>query len=142
MELVVAAAPCGTGPSVPSKSFVPQPQPPRLSAIAVVEAIASTVIAQSFFIRTTSVKLASRAASIVSYCFAGLYWTKVLSHMNRFLPTLCLALAACAGAPLLHGNVEEKVHPGMTAGEVEQALGVTSYRKEAHGNGTTSWTYK
>jgi hypothetical protein len=62
--------------------------------------------------------------------------------MNRFLPALCLALAACAGAPLLHGNVEEKVHPGMTAGEVEQALGVTSYRKEAHGNGTTSWTYK
>jgi hypothetical protein len=55
---------------------------------------------------------------------------------------LCLALAACAGAPLLHGEVTEKVHPGMTGAEVEQALGVQSYRQAKHGNGTSSWTYK
>ena len=62
--------------------------------------------------------------------------------MTRSALWLCLALSACTSAPLLHGNVEEKVHSGMTGGEVEQALGVISYRKEAHGNGTTSWTYK
>ena len=62
--------------------------------------------------------------------------------MKRLLPGLCLVLAACTGAPLLHGAVEEKVHMGMTGPEVEQALGVKSYRQEKHGNGTSSWTYK
>ena len=62
--------------------------------------------------------------------------------MNRLALGLCVVLVSCTSAPLLHGNVEEKVHSGMTGSEVEQALGVVSYRKEAHGNGTTSWIYK
>ena len=62
--------------------------------------------------------------------------------MTRFSVWLCLALVACAGAPLLHGDPSEKVTAGMTQADVEQALGVQSYRKEAHGNGTSSWTYK
>ena len=62
--------------------------------------------------------------------------------MRRFLPALALTLAACTSAPLLHGQVEEKLHAGMTAAEVEQALGVRSYRKAAYANGTSSWTYK
>ena len=62
--------------------------------------------------------------------------------MKRYLTGACLLLAACSSAPLLHGEVEEKVHAGMTPVEVSQALGVESYRKETHGNGTTSWSYK
>lgn len=62
--------------------------------------------------------------------------------MTRFAAWLCLALAACNSAPLLHGQVEEKLHAGMTAAEVEQALGVRSYRVASYANGTTSWTYK
>ena len=62
--------------------------------------------------------------------------------MTRLAAWLCLALAACTSAPLLHGEVEEKVQKGMTPPEVEKALGVQSYRRETHGNGTTSWSYK
>lgn len=62
--------------------------------------------------------------------------------MKRHLTGACLLLAACSSAPLLHGKVEEKVHAGMTGAEVEQALGVQSYRKGAYPNGTSSWTYK
>ena len=62
--------------------------------------------------------------------------------MKRLIIALCLALAACTSAPLLHGDPEEKVHAGMTAAEVEQVLGVRSYRQAAYGNGTSSWTFK
>ena len=62
--------------------------------------------------------------------------------MTRFALWLCLALAACASAPLLHGEVADKVQVGMTGDEVTQALGVQSYRKGSYGNGTSSWTYK
>jgi hypothetical protein len=62
--------------------------------------------------------------------------------MTRFALWLCLALAACAQAPLLHGDVADKVTVGMTGDEVTKALGVQSYRRETHGNGTTSWSYK
>jgi len=62
--------------------------------------------------------------------------------MNRFALGLCLVLASCTSAQLLHGEVVDKVHEGMTGAEVEQALGVQSYRKASYGNGTSSWTYK
>lgn len=62
--------------------------------------------------------------------------------MRRFPLILCLAAAACTSAPLLHGDVEAKLHAGMTAAEVEQVLGVRSYRTAAYANGTSSWTYK
>jgi major membrane immunogen (membrane-anchored lipoprotein) len=62
--------------------------------------------------------------------------------MNRLVLGFCLVLAACAGAPLLHGDVADKIHEGMTGAEVDQALGVQSYRKGSYGNGTYSWTYK
>ena len=62
--------------------------------------------------------------------------------MKRFILVLAVWLAACTSAPLLHGGVEEKLHAGMTAAEVEQALGARSYRKDAYANGTSSWTYK
>ena len=62
--------------------------------------------------------------------------------MRNPLPALCLVLASCSSAPLLHGDVEEKVHPGMSGADVEQALGVESYRKGSFGNGTSSWSYK
>ena len=62
--------------------------------------------------------------------------------MNRFALGLCLVLASCTSAPLLHEGAPDKVHAGMTAAEVEQALGVLSYRKASYGNGTSSWTYK
>ena len=62
--------------------------------------------------------------------------------MSRIALVLCIALCACTSAPLLHGDVEEKVHAGMTAAEVDQTLGVRSYRIAAYGNGTSSWTYK
>jgi len=62
--------------------------------------------------------------------------------MKRIALGFCLVLAACNSAPLLHGNVEEKLHAGMTQAEVEQALGVRSYRRAAYPNGTSSWTYK
>jgi hypothetical protein len=64
------------------------------------------------------------------------------SHMKYPLPVLCLVLAACTGAPLLHGEVADKVHPGMTGSEVEQALGARSSRQASFGNGTAAWTYK
>ncbi|HUQ26516.1 MAG TPA: hypothetical protein VM140_12675 [Burkholderiales bacterium] len=62
--------------------------------------------------------------------------------MKRFLPILALWLAACTSAPLLHGDVADKLHAGMTPAEVEQALGVRSYRVASYGNGTSSWSYK
>lgn len=63
--------------------------------------------------------------------------------MKRSLPALALWLAACTSAPLLHGNdVADKLHAGMTPAEVEQVVGVKSYRQAAYGNGTWSWTYK
>jgi hypothetical protein len=62
--------------------------------------------------------------------------------MNRFALGLCLVLASCTSAPLLHEGALDKVHAGMTAPEVEQALAVRSYRKASYGNGTSSWTYK
>jgi len=39
-------------------------------------------------------------------------------------------------------EVLKKLHPGMTAQEVEQAVGVASSRKATYANGTSSWTYK
>jgi hypothetical protein len=62
--------------------------------------------------------------------------------MKRIALVACVALCGCVGAPLLHGDVADKVHVGMTPAEVEQALGVRSYRQAANGNGTSSWTYK
>lgn len=62
--------------------------------------------------------------------------------MSRIALLLCLTLASCTGAPLLHEGAPDKVHAGMTAAEVEQVLGVRSYRKEAYANGTASWSYK
>ena len=63
--------------------------------------------------------------------------------MTRTALWLCLALAACAQAPLLHGDdLADKVKVGMTGDEVTKTLGVESARKETHGNGTTSWSYK
>ena len=62
--------------------------------------------------------------------------------MNRFALGLCLVLASCTSAPLLHGDVADRIHEGMTGAEVNQALGVQSYRQAKHGNGTSSWTYK
>ena len=63
--------------------------------------------------------------------------------MRRFLTALVLTLAACTSAPLLHGdNIAGKLHAGMTPAEVQQALGVRSYRLASYGNGTSSWTYK
>jgi outer membrane protein assembly factor BamE (lipoprotein component of BamABCDE complex) len=62
--------------------------------------------------------------------------------MTRSALWLCLALAACGIAPLLHEDAVGKVHPGMTPTQVEQTLGVQSYRQAKHGNGTSSWTYK
>lgn len=62
--------------------------------------------------------------------------------MKRLLPALCLVLGSCTSAPLLHGEVLDRVHAGMTPPEVQQALGVQSYRKGSYGNGTSSWTYK
>jgi len=62
--------------------------------------------------------------------------------MNRFALGLCLLLAACSSAPLLHGEVVDKVHAGMTPDQVDQALGVRSYRRASYGNGTSSWSYK
>jgi hypothetical protein len=61
--------------------------------------------------------------------------------MNRLALALCLVLASCTSAPLLHEGAPEKVHVGMTPAEVEAAVG-PSYRKGAYPNGTTSWTYK
>jgi len=62
--------------------------------------------------------------------------------MNRFALGLCLVLASCTGAPLLHGDVADRIHEGMTGAEVNQALGVQSARKASYGNGTYSWSYK
>jgi hypothetical protein len=62
--------------------------------------------------------------------------------MNRFALGLCLVLASCTSAPLLHGEVADKLHAGMTPAEVEQTLGVRSYRVASYGNGTSSWSYK
>lgn len=62
--------------------------------------------------------------------------------MNRFALGLCLVLASCASAPLLHGDVADKIHEGMTGAEVNEAVGVQSYRKASYGNGTYSWSYK
>jgi len=62
--------------------------------------------------------------------------------MRCFILLFCVVLGACTSAPLLHGQVEEKLHAGMTGAEVEQTLGVRSYRRDAYANGTSSWTYK
>jgi hypothetical protein len=62
--------------------------------------------------------------------------------MNRIALCLCFALAGCVGAPLLHGEVADKLHAGMSQAEVEQVLGVRSARRATYGNGTSSWTYK
>jgi hypothetical protein len=62
--------------------------------------------------------------------------------MKRFALALCLAAAACTGAPRLHEEAPDKVHAGMTAAEVEQVLGGRAYRWATYANGTTSWTYK
>ena len=61
--------------------------------------------------------------------------------MSRFALGLCLVLASCTSAPLLHEGAPDKVQAGMTAAEVEAAVGPSS-RKGAYGNGTSSWTYK
>jgi hypothetical protein len=39
-------------------------------------------------------------------------------------------------------EVLRKLQPGMTAPEVEAAVGIESQRKQAYANGTSSWTYK
>jgi hypothetical protein len=62
--------------------------------------------------------------------------------MKRLAPVFCLMLASCTSAPLLHQQDIGKVHAGMTSVEVEQAVGVRSYRRAAYANGTASWTYK
>jgi hypothetical protein len=62
--------------------------------------------------------------------------------MSRFALVLCLTLAACASGPLLHGDVADKIHEGMTGAEVDQVLGVQSSRKASYGNDTYSWSYK
>jgi len=62
--------------------------------------------------------------------------------MNRLVLGFCLVLAGCTSAPLLHGDVADKIHEGMTGAEVEQALGVQSSRKGSYANGTSSWSYK
>ena len=61
--------------------------------------------------------------------------------MNRFLLGLCLVLASCTSAPLLHEGAPDKVRAGMTLAEVAAAVGPSS-RKAAYANGTSSWTYK
>jgi hypothetical protein len=60
----------------------------------------------------------------------------------RVFALVVVLLSSCSAAPLLHGNVEQKVHSGMTAAEVEQVLGARSYRNETYANGTASWSYK
>lgn len=61
--------------------------------------------------------------------------------MNRLALGLCLVLASCGSAPLLHEGAPDKVQAGMTAAEVEAVVG-PSYRKATYRSGTTSWTYK
>ena len=61
--------------------------------------------------------------------------------MNRLALGLCLVLASCTSAPLLHEGAPDKVQAGMTVAEVAAAVG-PSYRKAAYANGTSSWTYK
>ena len=62
--------------------------------------------------------------------------------MIRLAVLACLALAACSHGPLLEQDVLKRVHDGMTRAEVEEAVGVRSYRQAAYANGTSSWTYK
>jgi outer membrane protein assembly factor BamE (lipoprotein component of BamABCDE complex) len=62
--------------------------------------------------------------------------------MNRFALVLCVGLASCTSAPLIHGDAADKIHEGMTGAQVDQALGVPSARKASYGNGTYSWSYK
>lgn len=60
----------------------------------------------------------------------------------RFLAVLLIpTLAACAAGPLRDQEVVKRVNPGMTASEVQAAIG-PSYRHAAYANGASSWTYK
>lgn len=60
--------------------------------------------------------------------------------MKVLITIACLAVSGCA--PLLHQDAPDKIHAGMTQAEVEQVIGVRSYRKGSYANGTASWTYK
>lgn len=61
--------------------------------------------------------------------------------MKRFVLILCVALAACSAGPLRDQEAVKRVNPGMTAAEVQSAVG-PSYRQAAYANRTSSWTYK
>ncbi len=62
--------------------------------------------------------------------------------MKRLVLLACVALTACAAGPRRDQEVLKRVHDGMTRAEVEEAVGVRSYRQGAYANGTSSWTYK
>jgi hypothetical protein len=61
--------------------------------------------------------------------------------MKLLVILLGAALAACAARPLRDQEAVKRVNPGMTAGEVQAAIG-PSYRLAAYADGTSSWTYK
>ena len=61
--------------------------------------------------------------------------------MKPFALVLCVALTACTSGPLRDQEAVKRVNPGMTAGEVQAAIG-PSYRHAAYANGTSSWTYQ
>jgi hypothetical protein len=54
---------------------------------------------------------------------------------------LALALAACAAGPVRDEKLIERLHPSMSAAEVEAIAG-QSYRKAANADGSVAWTYK
>ena len=62
--------------------------------------------------------------------------------MKHVVLFVLLAVTACAAGPRRDQEVLKLVHEGMTRAEVEQAVGIHSYRQAAYANGTSSWTYK